>query len=227
MNSGFRKQEARPGVALLAALGLALAFAPGAAAQAKGPTFDCAKAQGEVEKLVCKDAKLGELDRKLDTVYKAATAKAKGAPAKTLVAEQRGWVKGRNDCWKAQAASPEFITASWQAASARDCADAQYRLRITELQAVWGLVPAKGPTSYVCQNNPANEVVATFYQSELPSARLERGDQSVTVYQVPVASLNGKYEGRNVSLTPKGSEIVVWWLNTNTGEEENLSCKPR
>ena len=35
-------------------------------AQAKGPTFDCAKAQGEVEQLICKDEGLAALDQKLD-----------------------------------------------------------------------------------------------------------------------------------------------------------------
>ena len=56
---------------------LALAAAPERArAQAKGPAFDCAKAQGEVQQLVCKDEGLAALDRKLDEVYKAARAKA-------------------------------------------------------------------------------------------------------------------------------------------------------
>ena len=49
------------------------------AALADGPTFNCAKAQGEVEKLICSDASLAALDRQLDQVYKAATAKAKAA----------------------------------------------------------------------------------------------------------------------------------------------------
>lgn len=33
-----------------------------------------------------------------DEVYRAATAKASGKLATQLRAEQRGWVKGRNDC---------------------------------------------------------------------------------------------------------------------------------
>jgi uncharacterized protein len=73
-----------------------------AATLAEGPTFDFAKAQGEVEKLICSDASLAALDRKLDEVYKAATAKAKGKLGTQLREEQRGWVKGRNDCWKAK-----------------------------------------------------------------------------------------------------------------------------
>eukprot|EP01038_Epipyxis_sp_PR26KG_P000178 gene178-biopygen128 len=80
---------------LLSAAGLALPAA------AQGPTFDCKKAAGTVEQQICSDASLTALDRQLDTVYQAATAKAGKTLLKTLRAEQRGWVKGRNDCWKA------------------------------------------------------------------------------------------------------------------------------
>jgi hypothetical protein len=74
------------------------------------PTFNCAKAQGEVEKLICSDASLAALDRKLDEAYRAVSAKAKGKLATQLCDEQRGWVKGRNDCWKAKAKT--WITAT-------------------------------------------------------------------------------------------------------------------
>ncbi|MCK7534414.1 MAG: lysozyme inhibitor LprI family protein [Marinilabiliales bacterium] len=83
-----------------------------AVAWAEGPAFSCAKAQGEVETLICSDASLAALDRKLDGVYKAASAKAKGTLATRLREEQRGWIKGRNDCWKAKDAET-WITATW------------------------------------------------------------------------------------------------------------------
>ena len=81
---------------------LAVTLSAAVSLHAQGPAFDCAKADGDVETLICKDAALGALDRKLDEVYKAATAKARDKMAATLRAEQRGWVKGRNECWKAQ-----------------------------------------------------------------------------------------------------------------------------
>ena len=88
-----------------------------AALLAQGPTFDCAKAQGEVEQLVCSDPALAALDRKLDQVYKAAAAKATGKLAARLRAEQRGWVKGRNECWKAKGIET-WLTATWTRTSA-------------------------------------------------------------------------------------------------------------
>lgn len=193
---------------------------------AQGPAFDCAKAQGEVEQLICKDADLTALDRKLDAVFKAASAKAEAGMRNTLRAEQRGWIKGRNECWKAQPATPTWLTASWTVSSVRDCVVANYRIRTSELQAVWGLVPAKGPVSFACQNNPANEVVASFFDTDPPTARLERGDRTVTAYQVASAS-GAKYEGQNVTFWNKGQEASVSWLNVATGQTEDLQCKAR
>lgn len=192
-----------------------------AVAAAEGPTFDCAKAQGEVEKLICSDASLAALDRKLAEVYKAASAKATGKMLTDLRTEQRGWVKGRNDCWKV----PTWLTASWTANTVEECVAGQYRIRITELQSVWRLVPPK-TVSYACENNPANEVVANYFVTEPPTIRLERGDRTVTLWQVGAAS-DGKYEGQNVGLVLKGDEVKVSWLNVQTGKTDELDCKAR
>jgi uncharacterized protein len=188
-------------------------------ARAQGPTFDCAKAQGEVETLICKDAELARLDRTLDGVYKAALAKARDAMPARLRADQRGWVSGRNECWKVRGA-PAYITATWTASTVRDCVSANYRLRISQLQAEWQLVAGKPPVSYACNNNPANEVVATFVPTDPPTARLERGDRAVTVWSVPAAS-GTKYEGQNVEFWEKGGTVSLTWL------DETLTCRPR
>jgi uncharacterized protein len=133
--------------------------------QAEPPTFDCSKATGEVETLICKDAALAALDRRLAETYRAAQAKASDELAKALRVEQRGWISGRNDCWKAS--DQTWITATWTVASVRDCVDAQYRLRISELQALWQLLPPK-TISYACNGNPANEVVASYFATDPP-----------------------------------------------------------
>lgn len=191
---------------------------------AQGPAFDCSKASGEVEQLICKDVALAALDRKLDGVYKAAAAKAKDGLVSTLRTEQRGWIGGRNECWKAKNAdNAVYLTASWTAASVRECVEAQYRMRIAELQAVWRLVPPK-TVFFACQNNPSNEVVANFFDTDPPTARLERGDRTVTVYGVRAGS-GAKYEGQNVEFWNKGQEATVSWMNPATGVTEKLQCK--
>ncbi len=205
---------------------IAIAFALGwpAAALAEGPTFNCAKAQGEVEKLICSDAALAALDRRLDAVYKAASAKATGKLATQLREEQRGWVKGRNDCWKANG-QETWITATWTVNTVQGCVDAQYRLRTSELQAVWRLLPPK-TVAYACQNNPADEVVANFFETDPATIRLERGDRTKTLWRVGAAS-DGKYEGQNVSVVHQGSELKVSWLDTNTDKTDDVQCKAR
>jgi uncharacterized protein len=192
-----------------------------AAAQGTGPAFDCSKATGTIEKLICGDPALAALDRTLDGVYKAARAKAKDDMPKILRAEQRGWVKGRDECWKAKdAQNLMYLTESWTAASPRACVEGQYQLRITELQVQYQLVPSKKPVFFACNNNPANEVVATFFETEPAAARFERGDSTVIGWQVRTAS-GAKYEGQNLSFWNKGNEATVTWLG------ETLKCQAR
>lgn len=203
---------------------VACAVALPAAALVEGPAFACAKAQSEVEKLICSDASLAALDRKLDEAYQVASAKAKGKPAAQLRAEQRGWVKGRNDSWKANG-QETWITATWTVKTVQACVDAQYRLRISELQSVWKLVPPR-IVSYACQNNPANEVVAHFFDTDPATIRLERGDSTQTLWRVGAANA-GHYEGQNVGVVRQGTDLKVSWLDTNTGKTDELLCKPR
>jgi uncharacterized protein len=188
---------------------------------AQGPTFDCVKAQGEVEKLICSDPSLAALDQKLAEVYKAALAKARDGLDKQLRVEQRGWIKGRNECWKAK--DKTWITKTWTVDTVKDCVDAHYRLRTSELQALWRLVPPK-TVSFVCQNNPANVVVADFFATDPATIRLERGDRTVTLWLVGSES-NGLYEGQNVSLVHKGNDLKLSWLDTYTGKTDELQCK--
>ncbi len=86
------------------------------------PSFDCSKAAGQVEESICSDPKLAALDVDLARLYAAASAQADGQELKTLRAYQRGWIKGRNECWKAIGVS------------IRECVEASYRKRIGELR---------------------------------------------------------------------------------------------
>jgi len=186
-----------PGAAsLLTALSIGLASASGAALAAT-PSFDCGKADtGSIEEMICKDGPRAALDRKLTAVYAAATKKATNEHPPVLKAEQRGWIKGRNECWKSD--------------DKRRCVEESYTLRIAELQAKYRLVSFTGPVFYVCDGQPANEVVATFFQTEPPSAIAERGDQTSWMVQQPAAS-GAKYQGRNETLWEHQGEALITW----------------
>ena len=68
----------------------------------------------------------------------------------------------------------------------------EYRSRITECR------PASlhGSAVYVCDGQPANEVTATYFATDPPTAIAERGDEVSLMYQQPAAS-GAKYQGRN------------------------------
>ncbi len=220
----MRLRQPIPAAARFLLHALALATAAAAAGAADGPTFPCGKAQGKVEQAICADAGLAARDRQLHTVYKAASAKATGSLASMLRAEQRGWVKGRNDCWKADGLQT-WITATWTVDTVRDCIDAQYRLRTAELQAVWRLLPRK-TVVHACQNNPANELVVHQFASDPATVRLERGDRTATLWQVG-APAAGRFEGRNVGLVQQGGGVKLSWLDTDSGKTEAIDCQPR
>lgn len=165
-------------------------------AVAQTPTFDCKKASGDIEHLICADSELGALDRTLSVVYAAARRKAGNERPPMLKAEQRGWVKGRNDCWKAE--------------DRRQCVAESYRLRIAELQARYRLIPVSASATFVCDGNPRNEVIAHFFQTDPPSLIAERGDSVSFMFQQPAAS-GARYQGRNESLWEHQGEATVVW----------------
>lgn len=174
---------------------------------ASTPSFDCAKVNvGSIEDMVCQDAGLIKLDQQLAEVYSQALEKAKNEQPPTLKAMQRGWVKGRNDCWKSD--------------DKHACIESSYQTRIAELQAQYRLVEMMGPVSYACDGNPANEVVVTYFKTEPATLIAERGDQTSLMFVQPSGS-GAKYQGRNESLWEhQGEAKVVWGYDT-----PEMTCK--
>lgn len=191
-NSTFKTIAASTAMLLASTYGLFIG-----AARAAGPSFDCAKVEsGSIEEMVCKDKGLSALDRKLAEVFAAASKKAVNEHPPLLKAEQRGWIKGRNDCWKSE--------------NRRTCVEDSYRSRIAELQAKYRLVPATGPVTWACDNDPKNEVVVTFFKTDPPTLIAERGDQVSLMYLQPGAS-GTRYQGPNESFWEHQGEAVITW----------------
>ncbi|RBQ28573.1 lysozyme inhibitor LprI family protein [Aliarcobacter vitoriensis] len=61
-----------------------------------GASFNCTKASSYVEKMICADAQLSELDSKMGTLYKEASKNTTNK--KELLDKQRTWVKDRENC---------------------------------------------------------------------------------------------------------------------------------
>lgn len=133
------------------------------------PTFDCQAARHEVEKVICTDAELMTLDQRMQVVYHHALQKAqqdKGDKSviHTLKAMQRGWIKGRNDCWKARD-------------EMRQCIIDQYLNRMTRLQTQWRLIEPSQTQTFSCASG-AKKIRVAYYQSDLlASVAIRYGNQ--------------------------------------------------
>lgn len=162
-----------------------------------GPAFSCRAVQpGSIPDLVCADTALGALDRRLAAVFAQARRRATREHPPVLQAEQRGWVKGRDDCWKAQ--------------DRRACVADTYVTRIAELQARYRLVAHRGPFRFVCGDTPADEVLVTHFRTDPPTLIAERGDASSLMFLQPAAS-GSRYAGRNESFWEHHGEATVVW----------------
>ncbi len=198
-----------PAVTVILASALLALAAVRPAQAADGPAFDCRKVEaGSMAAQVCADPALAALDRQLSQVFAAARAlAAKTRPPYPLAAEQRGWIKGRDDCWK----EPDR----------RACIEREYKRRTAELQARYRLLPARGPVRLVCDGDARNEVLVNYFATDPPSLIAERGDQSAWMLQEHSAS-GTRYVGRNETLAEhQGTVSVVWGY-----QAKPLSCKP-
>lgn len=165
-----------------------------------GPAFDCEKAKGSIETLVCNEPELGHLDRKMDAVYREALARAESLgdqPQKAvnfLKATQRGWIKGRNDCWKAE---DKFV-----------CTKNEYERRQSMLQATWSLVGASEPARYVCADQREEFYVISYETDALPAVAVEYGDSRQAMVLLSDSLYTGD-RGRSVKL--EGEQATLTW----------------
>ena len=163
-------------------------------ASAAPPSFDCAKTHSAAEQLVCQDAGLAALDNELAALYPKAMSQLSAEQQKTEKAMQRGWIKGRNECWKES--------------DSRQCVEESYQLRITELQIKGGQLRAPSPVDYQCDGGIR---LSTYFYNEAkrPAAviNLSEGAQQsqVLAFEAPSAS-GARYEGQNLTLLTKGNE---------------------
>jgi uncharacterized protein len=152
-----------------------------------------AKDLGTVDQLICSDSELLKQDQQLAEVYQQALLKAVNEKPPLLKAEQRGWVKGKAECWKEE--------------DKKTCASMLYTQRIAELQARYELLPASKKLLLSCDNNPANEISVRYYPTTPATLIADYGDQVSLMYQQPDQS----YVGRNEKLSEQNGIFTVQW----------------
>ncbi|MEF9899218.1 MAG: MliC family protein [Pseudomonas sp.] len=180
---------------------LAGLFCAGAVQAAEGPSFSCDKAQG-MELKVCQSPQLSKLDRDLSALYKQMLAKADSDAQKQLKATQRGWIKGRDECWKATDADA--------------CVLEQYQVRIVKLQIQSGAVQVPAAVEFDCDENDSDKpFTAVFYNQLEPQAAVLTygGDQTIVIAQ-PAAS-GSKYGSQGVEFWEHQGEAKVKWYGSD------------
>lgn len=158
------------------------------------PTFDCSQElSSSIEQLICKDKGLASLDQQMAEVFKAASETGKAQQDRYFKARQRGWIKGRNDCWKAD--------------DKRACTEESYLRQIAELQARYALVPGRGPVTYICDGS---EVIATYYETDPATAVANYNNEEKLLFVEPAAS-GARYRGPGISIWEHQGEAKITW----------------
>ena len=180
------------------ALGLLALLLLAPAAPAATPSFDCAKAASAAEKLVCSDPALSALDQELARLFALARDDPDlGADQRaTLIAMQRGWIKGRDDCWKAD--------------DLRTCVVDEYLSRILDLRqesaAARGADAAGislGPFAVTCEGF-GQPIALTIAKTNPELAWLEWPDGYLALTQTMSGS------GVRYASEGEGGETVFW-----------------
>ncbi|MFC3615548.1 MliC family protein [Lutimaribacter marinistellae] len=188
-------------------------------AVAADPSFDCSKAESGAEKAICASDALAELDLEVTRLYKLAVATPDMGDDRLneLKAMQRGWIKGRDECWKSDL-------------GLETCVANEYGFRIMDLRQGYANARSAdddgismGPMVLACDGLDAM-VGITFVNGSEPLAVMRWQENAIVLPRVPSAS-GAKYEtdmwyGGPSSLFTKGDEALF----TPPGGAE-VTCK--
>ncbi|MBL8447165.1 MAG: MliC family protein, partial [Zoogloeaceae bacterium] len=162
-----------------------------------GPSFDCKKAAGPVEKRVCADPDLAALDRALAQSYAKGQQQWPPENQTQERAAQRAWLAQRNACIKAS--------------DLPACIKVSYQRRLVALQIRNGDFEVPAAVGYVCQGQESTPFTAVFYnQADPRAAVLTFGDRQEIVFATPSGS-GAKYANPRVEFWEHHGEAAVMW----------------
>jgi uncharacterized protein len=160
--------------------------------------FDCVKAETEAERLVCADPQLAALDRQLAAEYQYAVAKARAGGA-GLDAAQRGWMSGRDECWKDD--------------DVRRCVLEAYQTRLVELKLNRSDTLVPPIVEYRCNDNSKPLSAVFYHEFEPRSAILTWGDDQAIIFAQPTGS-GVRYEREGVRYREHQGQVTVDFYGT-------------
>ena len=151
--------------------------------------------------MICNDEALQALDRTLAKTYARAMQNLPEEDQASERAMQRGWIKGRNDCWKAD--------------DVGTCVTHSYQIRTVELQIRSGELEAPAFVTLRCKQEPDKHFTASFYNTTEPrSVVLTLDNDQVIAFTAPSAS-GARYQANGVDFWTKGKDASVEWFGTS------------
>ncbi len=180
----------------------AAAQMPAQAPEAAAPGFDCQQAANAIEKAVCSDAELSALDRQLADTY--AQALAKSGDTTTLQATQRGWIKGRDDCWKA--------------VDIAACVREAYIARIVELRIDGALTAAPQPVTFRCSGS--DKPLTAAFHNEAPQAVVLTWGTDRAIVPIARSASGARYAAQGVEFWEHQGEARVDFFGNH------MTCTP-
>lgn len=119
------------------------------------PSFDCSGVgEGSAEAIICGDDALSALDREVARLYAKIQGETTAEDFKIIRAYQHGWLKGRDEAWKAADPRLHIETA--------------YRERIAVLSVQAGEVEVPPYVGYECSGGEFQSLTAVFYDTKPP-----------------------------------------------------------
>ena len=164
---------------------------------AQQPSFSCQQIEsGSVEASICQDEQLSKLDAELAEVYQQAKAQASDEQKSYLRATQRGWLKGRNECWKSS--------------DTYGCIEASYLERIARLQVEYRLVSATEAFVFRC-DGPSNSLLTVRYFATNPQLMQAHYNGEDKILSPERTASGAKYAGENASFWEHQGEAQFSW----------------
>jgi uncharacterized protein len=137
-------------------------------AAASAASFDCAKAQSRIEKAICADAEVSDLDEYLGRYYSAARS-ALGRAGDCLRADQAQWLRTRNACNDAACLKKVYLERLAELHPLQPGASALRNVELPRVPAlVWIVAPASDQVAapprpdakpFVARGKIVNEIV--------------------------------------------------------------------
>jgi uncharacterized protein len=162
-----------------------------------GPSFDCAKAAGPVEKLICTDPGLASRDRALAAAYARAMSQWSAQVKAMERTAQRTWLVHRNACAKER--------------DVRACVEASYQRCLIEVQIRGGQLQAPSLVGYRCKGHEQTPLTVAFYnQTDPRSVIITFGNRQTIAFAVPSGS-GARHANAEVELWEHQGDATVTW----------------